>query len=64
MDRIAFAQWGVQHGHAAGKALALRANPATDLRGVYEADPEVRARAEADPAYSGLYWYQIGRAHV
>ena len=22
MDRIAFAQWGVQHGHAAGKALA------------------------------------------
>ena len=58
MDRIAFAQWGVQHGHAAGKALALRANPATDLRGVYEADPEVRARAEADPAYSGLYWYR------
>jgi predicted dehydrogenase len=58
MDRIAFAQWGVQHGHAAGKALALRANPATDLRGVYEADPEIRARAEADPAYAGLHWYR------
>jgi predicted dehydrogenase len=58
MDRIAFAQWGVQHGHAGGKALALRGNPATDLRGVYEADQEVRARAEADPAYAGLWWYR------
>lgn len=58
MDRIAFAQWGVQHGHAAGKALALRANSATELRGVYEADPDVRARAESDPAYVGLHWYR------
>lgn len=58
MDRVAFAQWGVQHGHAAGKALALRANPATELRGVYEEDPAVRARAEADPAYAGLRWYR------
>lgn len=58
MDRIAFAQWGVQHGHAGGKALALRGNPATDLRGVYEADHEIRARAESDPAYAGLRWYR------
>ncbi len=58
MDRIALAQWGVQHGHAAGKALALRANAATELRGVYEADARVRARAEADPAYAGIRWYR------
>lgn len=57
MSRIRFAQWGVQHGHASGKALALRANPATELVGVFEADDEVRARAKTDPAYSDIHWY-------
>ena len=57
MSRIRFVQWGVQHGHASGKALALRANPSTELVGVFEANDEVRTRAKADPAYWDIHWY-------
>lgn len=50
-------QYGVKHGHAAGKAAAMRANPAVDLAGVYEPDPEARARAASQGAYEGVRWF-------
>jgi predicted dehydrogenase len=54
------AQYGVQHGHAVGKALAMRTNPNVDFAGIYEPDPAARARARDHRAYAGVYWYASG----
>jgi predicted dehydrogenase len=54
---VRIAQYGVQHGHAAGKALALRSNPEVEFCGVFEPDPAARARAADHRAYAGLRWY-------
>ena len=54
---VRMAQYGVQHGHAAGKALAIRANPAAELCGVYEPDPAARERAQGSRAFAGVRWY-------
>lgn len=35
---IRMAQWGMGHGHAAGKARSMAANPDVELVGVYEED--------------------------
>ena len=52
------AQYGVRHGHAAGKMAAMRANPDVEVAGVFEADPETRAAAHTSRAYQGLRWYE------
>ncbi len=57
MMAIRMAQYGVQHGHAAGKAQAMRDNPDVELCGVFEPDATVRARAERQPAFADLRWY-------
>ena len=49
--------FGVQHSHAAGKARAMAAHPQVDLVGAYEADPAARARAQDNPAFAGLRWF-------
>jgi predicted dehydrogenase len=55
---IRMAQYGVQHGHAGGKAQAMRRNPDVEMTGVYELDLAARARAERQSAYEGLHWYR------
>jgi predicted dehydrogenase len=52
------AQYGVGHGHAAGKAAAMRASAEVDLAGVFEPDPDARARAQAQRPYHGVRWYR------
>jgi predicted dehydrogenase len=52
------AQYGVKHGHAAGKAMAMQRNADVTFAGVFEPDAEARARAAAQPAYAGLRWYR------
>ena len=52
------AQYGVLHGHAAGKAAAMRANPDVTFAGVYEPNPEARERAQRHRVYEGVRWYQ------
>jgi predicted dehydrogenase len=54
--RIKMAQYGTGHGHAAGKAAAMRTNPDVEVAGIYEPDPEKRQRAERQRAYQGLPW--------
>jgi predicted dehydrogenase len=49
--------FGAQHSHAAGKARAMAAHPQVDLVGAYEADPAARARAQDNPAFAGLPWF-------
>jgi predicted dehydrogenase len=51
------AQWGTRHGHAAGKAQAMRRNPDVELVGVFEPDPQARAHAEGQRAYAGLRFF-------
>jgi len=49
-------QYGVGHGHAGSKALAMRRNATVDFAGVYEPDPAARARAARSGAYQGVRW--------
>jgi predicted dehydrogenase len=54
---VRMAQWGTRHGHAAGKAQAMRRNPDVELVGVFEPDPQARAHAEGQRAYTGLRFF-------
>jgi predicted dehydrogenase len=56
MSRIRIGQFGVGHGHAAGKAAAMRANPDVDFAGVYEPDETLRAGAQEHRTYAGVRW--------
>lgn len=51
---VRIAQYGVKHGHAAGKAQALRDNPEVEFVGVYEPDRTLRPQLGAAPAYAGI----------
>ena len=56
---IRMAQYGVGHGHAAGKARSMRTNPDIEFAGIYEPDPS----ASFDrPSYAGLYRYETAAA--
>ena len=55
---IRMAQYGTKHGHAAGKGQAMQTNPDVEFVGVFEPDPEARARARRHPAYAGVCWYE------
>jgi len=62
MTPIRIAQYGTKHGHAAGKLLALKANPRVDLAGVFEPDIERRRELErTDGPYAGVRWYDDAR---
>ena len=54
---IRMAQYGTRHGHAGGKARAMRANPEVELAGVFEPDAAARAWAERQRAFAGLHFY-------
>ncbi|MBI2938945.1 MAG: Gfo/Idh/MocA family oxidoreductase [Chloroflexi bacterium] len=54
---IRMAQYGTRHGHASGKAQALRSNPDVEFAGVFEPDPVARASAQRHSAYAGVHWY-------
>ncbi len=54
---IGMALYGVQHGHAGGKAQAIQDSPDVELSGVFEPDPPARARAQGQPAFGGVRWY-------
>jgi predicted dehydrogenase len=56
MAEIRMAQFGVKHGHAAGKVRAMQAQPAVELVGVYEPDADVRHRAAEATGYAGVRW--------
>src|SRR5687767_14986526 len=57
MSRIVMAQYGVRHGHAAGKMAAMRANPDVEMAGVFEPDDGARTAAAGSRAYQGVRWY-------
>ena len=58
MARIRMGQYGVQHGHAAGKAAAMCSHPDVDFAGVYEPDLAAREQARAQRAYEGVSWFR------
>lgn len=55
--RVKFAQYGISHAHASGKAPVLVANPDVEFCGVFEPDAEVRKQRGTGEAYSGVHWY-------
>ena len=52
-----FAQYGISHDHAAGKARVIRESAQAELAGVYEPSPQVRDTLGSDPAYEGVHWF-------
>ena len=56
--KVKFAQYGISHAHARGKAAVLKANADVDFRGVYEPDPEVRRTLGDAEAYEGVRWFE------
>jgi predicted dehydrogenase len=58
---VKFAQYGVSHAHARGKAAVMKANEDVDFCGVYEPDAEVRSRLGSNEAYEGIHWYENKR---
>src|SRR5438552_2013884 len=52
------AQFGVGHGHAAGKMRAMRSNPEVEVAGVFEPDPALRTEAETQRPYEGVHWFR------
>lgn len=55
--KVKFAQYGMLHSHAVGKAAVLKANPDVHFCGVFEPDPTVRASRGTMEAYEGVNWY-------
>lgn len=51
---VRIAQYGVKHGHAAGKAQALRRSQEVDFVGVYEPDRTLWPRLHAAQSYAGI----------
>jgi predicted dehydrogenase len=51
------AQLGVTHSHASGKARTMAEHPGVELCGVCEPDPVARERAQDNPAFAGLRWF-------
>jgi predicted dehydrogenase len=51
---IRIAQYGVKHGHAAGKAQALRGSPDVEFVGVYEPDRALWPRLSAARAFADV----------
>ena len=55
--KLRFAQYGISHGHATGKASAMKSNDDVDFAGVYEPSAEVRATLGTHEAYEGVHWF-------
>jgi predicted dehydrogenase len=60
--RVRMAQYGTQHGHAAGKLLAMLNHPGVEFAGVYEPDRDRRRQlAQADGPYRQVHWFDHPR---
>lgn len=56
---VQMAQYGTKHSHAAGKIIAMQANPDVELVGVYEPDAEQRALlADSDTCFATVRWFE------
>ena len=52
-----FAQYGISHDHAAGKARVIGDSDRAELAGVYEPSARVREELGGNPAYDGVHWF-------
>jgi predicted dehydrogenase len=50
--------YSTAHSHAPGKVRALLDRPDVQVAGICEPDPEQRQRAQAEPAYAGIPWFE------
>jgi predicted dehydrogenase len=57
MTAIRMAQYGTKHGHAAGKLVAMLANPDVEVAGVYEPDAARRAAVAEEAPYRDVPWF-------
>ena len=57
MPRLRMAQYGTNHGHAAGKLRAMMANDDVECVGVYEPDASQREALATDAHWAGVRWF-------
>jgi predicted dehydrogenase len=63
MAKIRMAQYGTKHGHAAGKLVAMRQNPAVELAGVFEPDAARRRElVQEGGVFSEVHWFESEQA--
>ena len=55
--KVRFAQYGISHGHASGKASVMKSSDDVDFAGVYEPSAEVCATLGSHEAYDGVHWF-------
>ena len=55
--KVKFAQYGISHDHAAGKARVLQESDQVDFCGVYEPSEQVRRGLGTNPVYRGVHWF-------
>ena len=59
VTKIRMAQYGTQHGHAAGKLLAMNTNQNVEVTGVFEPNEERRHQLQnSDGVFANLHWYE------
>ena len=58
---VRFAQYGISHDHAAGKARVIRESDQVELAGIYEPSARVREELGANPDYEGVHWFSSPR---
>jgi len=56
--RVKMVQYGIAHAHASGKVDAMTKNADVDFCGVFEPDPQIRARRGGASAYEGVHWFE------
>ena len=57
MSTLRMAQYGTEHGHAAGKLRAMLDHPDVEVAGVYEPDPDRRRQLAGREPYRGVHWF-------
>ena len=59
---VRFAQYGISHDHAAGKARVIRESDQVERAGIYEPSARVREELGANPDYAGVHWFSTREA--
>ncbi|NKB69468.1 MAG: hypothetical protein GKR89_20545 [Candidatus Latescibacteria bacterium] len=55
--KINFAQYGISHDHATGKARVMQESDQVEFCGVYEPSAQVREELGVNPVYKDVHWF-------
>ncbi len=56
--QVKMAQYGIAHAHASGKADVMKGSSDVDFCGIFEPDPQIRAKRGKADAYKDVRWFE------